>query len=283
MTKHDLVPADQPIGMALDPETGAYVPRGEAIMLAAMAQEPDLAKQLERWERNRQIVVRFTQQYLTESEYDRRGYPVPGKVGDYYKVPGAAVKALTKRGAEKVCQLLRFAKGETKTVSTTETAEYVSATVEVTLLDQYRRPVGSAVSACSSAEPGFRSEAARKKYGEWVTREGEVKRQADYRAALNDIIARAGKRAFVQAVIVAGALDEIFTAAEDTEEAPVRSGRGDLPTQLPFKNDKRPLADLADDELVKVTAWCRDKGKYPDLVEAIELEQERRRDGDAPE
>jgi len=289
MTDHLPVPEQPAIGMVRDPETGEYVERGQAMMLAALEREPDLAKQLERWERNRQIVVRFTQQYLTESEYDTRGYPVPGKVGDFYKVPGAPTKALTKRGGEKVAQLLRFAKGETKVVSMTETAEYVSATVEVTLLDQYRRPVGSAVSSCSTAEPGFRSPSARKKYGARSKRNGDEWVETappDYRAAVNDIVARAGKRAFVQAVIIAGALDEIFTAAEDIEEAPTpaapQSTRSDLPTRLPFRKDQRPLVGLDDEELVKVAAWCREKGKFSDLIEAIALEQERRRGDDEP-
>jgi hypothetical protein len=275
-----------PVGMVRT-EDGELVPRGEDLMAAALEREPDLERQLQVWQRNRTTVVRFTQQYLTESEYDNKGYPVPGKVGDYYKVPGAPTKALTKRGGEKVAQLLRFAKGATKVVNMTETAEYVSATVEVTLTDQYRRPVGSAVSSCSTAEPGFRSPMARKKYGARSKRDGDQWVETappDYRAAVNDIVARAGKRAFVQAVIVAGALDEIFTAAEDTEEAPTPTApattRGDLLTHLPFKKDQRAIADLDDAELVKVVDWCRDKGKYPDLIEAVALEQERRRQGE---
>jgi hypothetical protein len=271
-TKDELPPP----GMVRDAESGDLIPRGEDLMAAALERAPDLERQLQAWERNRKTVIRFTQQYLVESAYDEKGYPVPGQVGDYYKVPGAPTKALTKRGGEKVAQLLRFAKGQTKAVSMTETAEYVSATVEVTLLDQYRRPVGSAVSSCSTAEAGFRSQNARKKYGARTTKNGGdwVETAApDYRAAVNDIVARAGKRAFVQAVIVAGALDEIFTAAEDTD-------RGDLPTHLPFKRDRRAIADLTDHELAGVVEWCEEKGKYPDLIEACKLAQERRREGD---
>src|SRR6266702_3861393 len=159
----------------------------------------DLEQQLAAWERNRKTLVRFVQSYLEEASYDAKGHPVPGQVRDYYKVPGAQTKALTKRGGEKLAQLFRFGKASTSIVAHTETKEYVSATVEVTLTDQYRRPVGSAVSSCSTAEGGFTSDRAKKKYND------------DYRAALNDVVARAAKRAFVQAVIVAAAADELFT------------------------------------------------------------------------
>jgi hypothetical protein len=290
MTSRAVVHTDDlpPVGMVRDPATGGLIPRGEDLMAAALERMPDVEAQLVAWKRNRDAVIRFTRDYLTESEYDTKGYPVPGKVGDYYKVPGAPTKALTKRGGEKVAQLLRFAKGETKVVNMTETAEYVSATVEVTLTDQYRRPVGSAVSSCSTAEPGFRSPSARKKYGARSKKERDEWIETappDYRAAVNDIVARAGKRAFVQAVIVAGALDEIFTAAEDAEEAPAppapKSTRGDLPTHLPFKRDRRAIAELNELELAGVIEWCQEKGKFADLIEACQLEQERRRTDDA--
>jgi hypothetical protein len=196
-----------PAGFVFDEETQQPVERGFALERAQLERPTDLALQLESWEKNRATLVAFVKKYLEEASYDKKGYPVPGQVRDYYTVPGAQTKALTKRGGEKLANLFRFGKATTTVVAHTETKEYVSATVEVTLVDQYRRPIGSAVSSCSTAESGFASPRARAKY------------ENDYRAALNDVVARAAKRAFVQAVIVAAAADEMFTGTVADEDA----------------------------------------------------------------
>jgi hypothetical protein len=257
-------------------------------------------------------------QYLEEAEYDAKGYLVAGKLHDYYRVPGTTTRALTKRGGEKAAKLHRWAKGETVLVAHDETPAYTSATVRVTLLDQFRRPCGSAVSSCTTAEAGFRSPNARRKYGAVYRGRGDQAEEVqppDYRAALNDVVARAGKRAFVQAVIYAAALDEIFTVADEWQEEQAQQGakvsaaqtgsqappaaskpapaaptasdpvkreggyrpplKGRRVTHLPF-GSRMALADMTNDDLAKAADWCRRKGKFGDVVEAIDLELDNR-------
>ena len=269
-------------GETWNEETQAPEPRGVALERAALERPIDLAAQLDSWQQNRGTLVRFVKEYLEEASYDAKGYPVPGQMRDFYKIPGAPTKALTKRGAEKLGNLFRFGKGTTLLRDKTETKEYVSATVEVTLVDQYRRPMGSAVSSCSTAERSFATEAAKKKYG------------GDYRAALNDIVARAGKRAFVQALIVATAADEIFTAAEDVE------GTGESAPTTPAPRfpeswkgvGGKLVTEVTDAQLAKVSEWCQayaarsaaNARAVAPLVDAIADEQERRRlDAEGPD
>lgn len=207
-----------PTGHVWDEDTQQPIERGTALMVAQLDKHVDLAANLNAFAKNRATLMRFVKEYLQEAEYDSRDLPVPGKMHDFYKVPGAQTKALTKLGAEKLGHLFRFGRSDTQIVSTTETKEYVSATAKCILSDQYRREIGSAVSSCSTAESGFSSERAKKKYG------------GDYRAALNDVVARATKRAFVQAMIVATAADEVFVAAEEGgDPAPVEPTTPDAP------------------------------------------------------
>lgn len=250
--------------------------RAEPIGTMALAEQlerpMDLQRNLDAFQRNRDTLMKFVRGYLTESDYDGKGYPVPGKVHDYYLVPGSQNKALTKLGAEKLAMLFRFGVGTTRLVASQETKEYASATVEVTLVDQYRREVGSAVSSCSSAEAGLQR--ASKKYG------------GDWRAALNDIVARARKRAIVQAVIVATSADEVFVSGEnDTtgsgDESAVPASRARFPEKFGSYGG-RYVDELWTDELIKVAEWCRTKAKKPETVapilDAVNDELERRRD-----
>lgn len=210
------------------------IARGEALIVRGLDQPLDLQKNLEAFALNRTTLLRFVGQYLAEADYDEKKLPVPGKMRDYYLVPGASTKALTKLGAEKLSDLYRYRRGATDILAVTETKEYVSAQVRVTLIDQYRRAVGSAVSGCSTAEGSFASDRAKRKYG------------GDYRAALNDVIARASKRAFVQAMIQATAADEIFTSAEavrDSEEPEPEASTGGPAFPEPAPG---PIAKLAD-------------------------------------
>ena len=236
-----------PKGHAWDEDLQQAVPIGMAVIAEQLERPLDLQQNLDTFKTNRATLLRFVGHYLREAEYDEKKLPVPGKMGDYYVVPGAKTKALTKLGGENLGQLYRYAKGDTEIVSVTESKEYVSAQVKVILIDQYRRPVGSAVAACSTAESGFRSERAQKKYG------------GDYRAALNDVIARAGKRAFVQAMIVATGSDEVFTNAEAVtpyDEAAVVDGEVVVETTV----DRVP----DEDEPTSTTPWPNEdklKGK----------------------
>jgi len=265
----DLVPP----GEVWDEQRQRAIPRGVALEIAQLERPLDLQRHLDDWKKNRETLVAFVKTYLEEASYDAKGYPVPGQVRDFYKIPGAQTKALTKRGAEKLGNLFRYGKATTEVRDKTETKEYVSATVEVTLVDQYRRPVGSAVSSCSTAEGGFASERVKKKYG------------GDYRAALNDVVARAAKRAFVQAVIVAAAADEVFTAAEDVEgtgESAPAAAKPRFPEKFGNVSGKL-VEDVASDALIKIAKWCREKAKNPKalapILAAVEEELERRRLG----
>lgn len=221
-----------PTGFVWDEETQQPVERGTAIMVAQLDKQVDLAANLNAFSRNRATLMKFVKEYLVEAEYDSRNLPLPGKMHDFYKVPGAQTKALTKLGAEKLGHLFRFGRSDTQILSTAETKEYVSVTAKCVLTDQYRREIGSAVSSCSTSERAFSSESAKKKYG------------GDYRAALNDVVARATKRAFVQAMIVATAADEVFVAAEE--------GGDQVPAE-PTRPDAAPAE--ASDEPTLDTPW----------------------------
>src|SRR2546425_1206825 len=96
-----------PPGMVWDEDTQTPVERGFAIERAQLERPLDLARQLESWRKNRETLVAFVRDYLEEASYDDKGYPVPGQVRDFYKIPGAPTKALTKRGSEKLANLFR--------------------------------------------------------------------------------------------------------------------------------------------------------------------------------
>ncbi len=254
-----------------------------------LARPEDLAKNLAAFERNWAILERFIRDVLEEAIYDAQGAPLPGQLHDYYRVPGAQRKALTKLGAEKLAALFRYARGETKTMDTVETPVYVSATVGVVLVDLYRRAVGSGEAACATAEAGFRSLRAQRKYGAVITEDGSVQQPPDYRAALHEVIARAGKRAFVQAVIYATATDELFTVADqpDEEEALAASacepeaGTGRLPKNKFGKYGGKSLSDVPTADLAAIAHWCRHDVKNPavwaPVADAIDQELARRR------
>lgn len=293
-----------PPGQVWDEETQEPVARGFALERAQLERAIDLGGHLEDWKRNREQLLTFVRNYLEEASYDGKGYPVQGQVRDFYKVPGAGeTKALTKRGAEKLSTLFRFGKATTEIVARTETAEYVSATVQVTLVDQYRRPIGSAVSSCSTAEAGFRSVFSQKKYGAKITKDGDgsfvVTTPGDYRAALNDVVARASKRAFVQAIIVATAADEVFTAAEEAEPKPPAEEEAQEPKPAPpptppgigprLPNAKalkhyagQLLSEIPSDALVKIARTLREHatnpGAWVPVTDALDAELARRTD-----
>jgi hypothetical protein len=278
------------------PATGDLAPGSEQtyrpasdIAAERLARPVDLAKNLKVLERHRAILERFLRDHLEEAVYDPQGRPLPGQLHDYYRVPGAPTKALTKLGAEKLAALFRYARGETKTVSTVETPEYVSATVRVVLVDVYRRVVGSGEGACSTAEAGFRSAKALRRYGAVIADDGTVERPADYRAALHDVIARAGKRAFVQAVLYATATDELFTVADQAADAgdalpagaaEAAAGGGRLPKNRFGKYAGQLVTDVPAEDLATIAQWCRHEAARPavwaPVADAIDAELARR-------
>lgn len=275
-------------GMAWDEATQRWLPRGQVILAERMEQPLDLDRHLETFQRNRQAVLRFVARQLVESEYDDQGRPVPGRLGDFYVVPGSKTKALTKLGAEKMGQFFRYARGEPKVIDKTETKDYVSATVSVVLLDHFSRVVGGAAASASTAEAGFRSWKSRQKYGavyKKVKGQWDEVSPPDLRAALNDVVSRAGKRAFVQAMIVATATDEIFHVADEERPRNTAVGEVDEPSrpvaELPFATKAYPkgtkLSQMELGDLRTLRAWCAERQDYAPLMESIELELDDRR------
>ena len=251
------------------------------VMVEQLAKPEDLVAALDAYDRNRKVLMKFIANHLQESVYEQRdGLKVPkaGEMNDYYLVPGATTKALTKLGAEKLGQLFRFRRGDTQVTHQVATKELCEVRVRVTLVDQYNRPGGSFESACSTQERSFQSRNSRKKYAD------------DYRAALNDVIARASKRAFVQAVIYSTATDEIFQAAADpdeqraeSEEPPPRPDGPRLPAKKFGQYAGHLIADVPTLALEQIYQFCKDVKNpqvWQPLADAIGEELESRRLGE---
>jgi len=267
---------------AQKPEVFEQTYRDPREVLAERLAEPeDLQRQLDAYDRNRKTLMTFIGRHLEEASYEEKNgkkLPKAGEMRDFYAVPGASTKALTKLGAEKIGSLFRFKRGDTQVTHQVCTKELCEVRVRVTLVDQYHRPAGSFESACSSQERSFQF--AKKKYDD------------DFRAALNDVVARASKRAFVQAMIYSTATDEVFQAGAEPEEqraeatAPVERFR--FPKQI-----KTPefagLAGLQIDDpripdglLARLVEWCKttktnDAAGLAHLRAMAEEELERRR------
>lgn len=200
-----------------DVDSQSFLRLGEKIALDTQRRASDPDELLADFLRKRDLLLRFVAEHLSEAEYDDRGWPRKGRLNDYYLPEGAERWCLTKTGAEKLAGLFKYKRSGSRTAHLTETPDYVSATVHCTLMDAFRNPVGAYEAAASTAEAGFQRPEIREKYGavgawkgdrddrHWTETQGP-----DYRAALNDVVARAGKRAFVGAVIVAVAADEVF-------------------------------------------------------------------------
>lgn len=284
------------MGMVWDEQLQEFVPLGQALVLEQLGRPVDLAQNLETFEKTRRVLMAFIKDYLEESNYDDKGAPIAGQLGDYYKVPGSEQKALTKRGASKIKQLFQWARGAARRVDGMETKEHCSATIEVPILDRYGRTVGAGIGSCNTAEKGFTSKSAINKYGGWcewnkAKRELEIKRAADYRAALHDITSRATKRADVQATIVAAALEELFTVAREDEgdkEERDPEGRPAYPQQPPPAGSRRlpkakkgllathggkTIAELEKenrDALLKIRDWAKNSKDHGAIAEAID-------------
>lgn len=288
-------------GLVWDEDLQDFVPLGQALVIEEMGRPVDLARNLDAFKTNRDVVIRFVQgQYFEEAQYVKEGKHkgdlIPGQLGDYYKVPGSDQKALTKRGASKIKQLFRWHRGAARRVDGESTKEHCSALIEVPIVDHLGRTVGAGIGACSTAEKAFTSQNAIKKYGGWcewdnVKRQLNVTRPPDYRAALHDITSKATKRADTQATIVAAALEEIFTVARDDEG----DGGEDAPAERPvFPNQPPPLGSRrlptakkgllaihggktigeveksARDDLLKIRDWAKGSTVYEPIAEAID-------------
>jgi len=276
-----------PMGHVWDEEAQQAIPLGLAVREDSIRQGEDLEENLKRMARDRKLILKFIAEQLVESEYDAKGRPVKGKMHDYYTLPGYDKKTPTKQGGEKIAQFFKLRRAKTESVERVCTKEFAMAAVRVELVDKWGMPAGSGEAAATTAETGFQGAAA--KYGQRKDQGGKITQEADWRAAFNDIIARAGKRAFNQAVIYATATDDIFDATGEIErvaegagvtEEDVRATRPRFPEKFGNVSGKL-VEEVATDALVKVSDWCRTKAKnqkaVAPILEAVEDELERRR------
>jgi len=253
------------------PSSNYPVPIERVGVIPDRDREASLEERLAQFKIDRESVLRFVKDYLIESEYDEKGNPITGRLGDYYKVYGSEQRALTKGGASKVKQLFKWHRGAARHVDGQQQKDYCSATIEVPILDRYGHTVGAGIGSCNTAEFRFHSVGNIKKYGGWAEKQKngppKITREPDYRAALHDVVSIATKRADTQATIVAAALEEVFTGSTDDEtrdekpeerEAAQHPGRPVEP-RLPKgrfgKHGGKLLAEVPTADLVQIRDW----------------------------
>lgn len=250
------------------------LPMSLALRNEAILAGEDLEKRLATVEKNNAIVRRFIASQMIEAAYDNKGYPQKGKMHDFYRLPGFDKKCPTKQGAEKLAAFANLRRAKTYTVARECSKEFSMAEVQVELVDKFGQPAGSGDAAATTAESSFQG--AAKKYG------------GDWRAAYNDVLARAGKRAFVQAVIYATATDDIFDStgevAKKAEAAGVDEESDANRPRFPEKFGNvggKYIDEMTSPELVKIALWCRKDAKNPKamapIAEAIDEILESRR------
>lgn len=272
-----------------DPYTGtAIVPMAEVHVGPLPAHPPDLKLALERWKDDRDYIKRFLLDYLVESEYNEKGYPITGRMHDYYRLPGKDEWKPTAVGAEKVALFFGLFKGPTETQVLSESKDYVSVKARVLLVDARGNVRGSAEKVGSSAEATFKESLERKYKG-------------DFRAGLNDIASRIAKRAYVEAVTITCAIGEIFNdiarekaaqkkqvgaggqqdqradanRAKTADPKPDSQGR---PTVMPVGAYAGiPLRVLDSEYLKQARVACNGRAEYTKLADAIDELLESRR------
>jgi hypothetical protein len=239
-----------PEGTVWDEESQTTMPLGMKIALDRFRKEADADWLLEQYDRQRNALDFFVSQRMKEAEYDKDGWPRPGKLGDYYMLPGYEKRALSKPGAEKLATFFRLRILQSRITHSIETPEYVSARVGVDLVDAHGRGAGSFEGAATSDELGFQTPAVRQKYGaigEWVKVDGEnlwkESKAPNYRAGLHDIASRARKRGFTGAVITAVGAHEVFDVMASTTPA----GEAGLPEEddRRLRTSKKPINGAA--------------------------------------
>lgn len=257
------------------------MPLSLALRNEAILEGEDLEKRLARVQKDTAIVRRFIASQMVEADYDAKGYPQKGKMHDFYRLPGFDKKCPTKQGAEKLASFANLRRAKTYTVARECSKDFSMAEVQVELVDKFGQPAGSGDAAATTAESSFQG-AAKKYNGDW-------------RAAYNDVLARAGKRAFVQAVIYATATDDIFDSTGEIAKKAEAAGRTDESDEnrprFPEKFGNvggRYIDELKSPELVTIRDWCRKEAKNPKAVapiaEAIdEILEDRRTDAEPEE
>lgn len=274
-----------PHGSMWDEEAQQAVPFGFGYRERAIARGENLEQRLTTLERDRNVLTRFIEKQMVEAQYNaadgpggKKGYPVKGSMHDFYKLPNYDKKALTKQGSEKLAQFFNLRRAATETVERECTKEFTRAVVRVRLVDKWGQPAGSGEAAANTAESSFKNASA--KYG------------GDFRAAENDVISRAGKRAFVQAVVYATATDEIFDASGEVERTAEAKGVTEettarQPLRFPTEIKQQAFAHLAGtliskashNDLAAVADYCRGRraASAQALLAAVEDEIEVRR------
>lgn len=260
-------------------DTEERMPLSLALRNEAILAGEDMEKRLAIVEKNNAIVRRFIAGQMHEAEYDKKGYPLKGKMHDFYTLPNYDKKCPTKQGAEKLAAFANLRRAKTYTVARECTKEFSMAEVQVELVDKFGQPAGSGDAAATTAESSFQG--ASKKYG------------GDWRAAYNDILARAGKRAFVQAVIYATATDDIFDSTGEIAKKAEAAGVDEDETNRPRFPEKfgnvagKYIDEQSTGALTKILQWCRKEAKnpkvYAPVADAIDEELERRRPDEGPQ
>lgn len=285
----DPAPAPAPIrtaaGEPVDPYTGEVLPARVQVERA----HPDLKLALERWHDDREYVKAFLRDHLRESEYNDKGWPITGRMHDYYRLgPQKDEYRPTADGAQKVALFFGLFKGPTDVTVLTESKEYISVRVRVVLVDGQGRARGSAEKVLSSAEATFQ-----KSDGGLLD-----KYHGDARAAFNDVASRAAKRAFVEAVSITCALGDLFNDIGRERRAAAKAGTASStatkiadpkldqlgrPTVMPVGPYAGvPLKVLESEYLKKAREACRGRAEYGRLAEAIDdLLEHRRLSADA--
>jgi hypothetical protein len=143
--------------------------------------------------------------------------------------------------------------------------EFCSATYRCTL---HRADIIVAVreGSCNTAEKGFQSDRVKRKYS------------GDFRAAENDIRARAQKRAFVNAMIAACAASDIFAVADEQE---IPEGECEVVDEGTEQDPRVPLVEkllklvqckaFTDEDRSELEKWANSRRRTTkQLEEAIE-------------
>lgn len=181
----------------------------------------DMATTPDQFKRRRVALMQFIKEQLEPAEMDGNKLL---RVNDYYKFPGSDKYGLSKKGAEALGALYRYQVMDAGIVEHKCEKDYCYARAKVTL---HRGGTVMAVreASCSSAEKSFQRSAAK------YTCSG--KKDPDWRSADNDIVARAQKRAYVQAMIAACAASDILESADEIDFSKVEDAEFEDVTESP--------------------------------------------------
>jgi len=213
---------------------------GEAMALIRRDAMIGQTLEADEYKRRREALLRFVHTQLTPAELDDRGTLV--KVNDYYTVPGSAQVALTKKGGELLGELYKYKTLRSGITESEFTADYGFARADV-ILHRSGIVVGAASASACSLEKTFQR--ASKKY--------QLNNKVDWRAARNDIEARAQKRAYVRAMIQACAASDILAVADEQDEGEAPKGRSAIAALLELV--KHPA--FTDAQREKVKEWLK--------------------------